>query len=319
MKCNCAPLIKAIDAYIAKEDGDLAAALAEAGFIDPDATVAEINALEEKVAAALTAETDYLLEALKDTIDLEVFVKEVWPKLKADDAVAQDLFDIFWAELEGYMKPLASGYIAQTDGELTVETVSKRTTAWVKSWSQELADLMKLDGHTMIETILLKGVEEGQSVAEVTQAILDSGIRNEYFRARRVAVTETLRAHSAAAQEAMMQSPAVEEKEWKHTGAYRNAPRQNHVAMNGQRVGKGDTFTLEGADGKTYHPAYPRDSILPAGESVNCHCISQPIVSEEALGLPIEERRRLQAEAIAAMDDDWEKELDAQNKAASGL
>jgi len=52
---------------------------------------------------------------------------------------------------------------------------------------------------------------------------------------------------------------------------------------------------------------------------VNCHCISQPIVSEEALGLPIEERRRLQAEAIAEMDDEWEKELDAKNKAASGL
>lgn len=319
MRCNCGPLIKAIDAYIAKADDDLADALADAGFIDPDGTLAEINTLEEKVAAALTAETDYLLAALKETIDLEAFVKDVWPALKAGDAVAQDLFDIFWEEFEGYMKPLASEYIAQTDGELTVEVVSKRTTAWVQSWSRELADLMKLDGHTMIENIMVKGMEEGQSVAEVTQAILDSGIRDEYFQARRVAVTETLRAHSVAAQEAMMQSPAVEEKEWKHTGAYRNAPRQNHVAMNGQRVPKGEPFTLEGADGKTYHPAYPRDIILPAGESVNCHCISQPIVSEDALGLPIEERRRLQAEAIAAMDDDWEKELDAQNKAASGL
>lgn len=116
-----------------------------------------------------------------------------------------------------------------------------------------------------------------------------------------------------------MQSPSVEEKEWKHTGAYRNQPRRNHVSMSGQRVPKGEPFVLEGADGNTYYPAYPRDSILPPGESVNCHCISQPIVSEEALGLPIEERRRLQAEAIAEMDDEWEKELDAKNKAASGL
>ena len=60
MRCNCGPLIKAIDAYIAKADDDLADALADAGFIDPDGTPAEINTLEEKVAAALTAETDYL-------------------------------------------------------------------------------------------------------------------------------------------------------------------------------------------------------------------------------------------------------------------
>ena len=105
-----------------------------------------------------------------------------------------------------------------------------------------------------------------------------------------------------------MQSPAVEEKEWKHTGSYRNTPRQNHVDMNGQRVPKGDTYTLIGADGRTYHPAYPRDSILPAGESINCKCISQAIVSEAVLGLSIEERRKLQAEAVAEMDEAWEAE-----------
>ena len=57
----------------------------------------------------------------------------------------------------------------------------------------------------------------------------------------------------------------------------------------------------------------------PPEESINCHCISQPVVSEETLGLPLEERQRLQQEAIDAMDDEWEKELDAQNKAKAGI
>ena len=319
MKCNCGGLIKAIDAYIAKADGDLSDALEAAGFLDPDGTMAEIVSIEERVAAVLTLETDYILEALKDTIDLEAFVRDVWPKLKASDTSAQDLFEIFREEFEGYMTPLASEYIAQTDAELVVETVSKHTTNWIKVWSQELASLMQLDGHTMIENILSQAMEEGQSVAEVTQSILDSGIRNEYFRARRVAVTETLRAHSVASQEAMMQSPAVQEKEWRHTGSYRNAPRQNHVDMNGKHVPKGDTFTLDGADGKTYYPSYPRDTILPPGESVNCHCIAQAIADEDVLGLPVEERRRLQDLAVAEMDDEWEKKLDDKNKEASGL
>ena len=178
---------------------------------------------------------------------------------------------------------------------------------------------MKLDSETQIENILTTAIAEGSSVAEVTQAIIDSGIRDEYYRARRTSVTEMLRVHSVAQQEALMQSPSVEEKAWVHTGSYKNTPRQNPVDMNGVRVPKSETFTLIGADGVTYYPMYPRDSILPPGESVNCHCLVQPIVSEDVLGLPLEERQKLQAEALAAMDDSWEAELDATNRAADGI
>lgn len=104
-----------------------------------------------------------------------------------------------------------------------------------------------------------------------------------------------------------MHSPAVEEKEWRHIGAYRTEPRRNHVDMDGQRVKKSEKFTLEGADGNTYYPEYPRDSILPPGESVNCHCISQGIVSAAVLGIPVEERRKRQAAALAEMDGEWEQ------------
>jgi hypothetical protein len=45
----------------------------------------------------------------------------------------------------------------------------------------------------------------------------------------------------------------------------------------------------------------------------------QPVVSEEVLGLSLEERQALQAQAIAEDDGEWEKELDAQNKARAGI
>mgnify|MGYP000747935359 FL=1 len=140
-----------------------------------------------------------------------------------------------------------------------------------------------------------------------------------HYRARRVAVTEILGAHSVAQQEAFMQSPAVESKGWLHTGNYRNEPRQNHIDMDGQIVAKDQPFELIGADGIVYHPMYPRDVILPAGERINCHCIQQPIVSEDILGLPLEERKKLQQQAIDDMDDEWEAELDARNKAKAGI
>lgn len=89
--------------------------------------------------------------------------------------------------------------------------------------------------------------------------------------------------------------------------------------MDGVRVPKGQPFTLIGADGNTYYPMTPRDVCLPPRESVNCHCLLQPVVSEEVLGLSLEERQALQAQAIAEDDGEWEKELDAQNKARAGI
>ena len=319
MPCHCEGLIKAIDAYLAKEDDELELALEAAGDVDAPETIEHITSLEDGIAVVLISETDYILDSLKDRVDLEEYFSEVWPAIKKNNPTADKLFDLFWEDFSGYMKPLASKYIAATDAELTVRAVSQRTTAWAKQWSKDLSELMQLESHTQVEKILTTAMDEGQSVAEVTQALMDSGIRNEYVRARKTALTETLRAHSVANQEAMMQSPAVVEKEWRHSGAYRNEPRINHVAMQGQRVSKEAAYVLQGADGGVYYPLYPRDPSLPAGESINCHCISQPIVSEEILGLPIEERRLLQEEALAAMDDAWEEELYLKNKALAGL
>ncbi|WP_304584063.1 phage minor head protein [Acutalibacter muris] len=319
MPCHCEGLIKAIDAYLAKEDDELELALEAAGYVDAPETIEHITSLEDGIAVVLISETDYILDSLKDRIDLKEYFSEVWPAIKKNNPTADKLFNLFWEDFSGYMKPLASKYIAATDAELTVQAVSQRTTAWTKQWSKDLSELMQLESHTQVEKILTTAMDEGQSVAEVTQALMDSGIRNEYVRARKTALTETLRAHSVANQEAMMQSPAVVEKEWRHSGAYRNEPRINHVAMQGQRVSKEAAYVLQGADGGVYYPLYPRDPSLPAGESINCHCISQPIVSEEILGLPIEERRLLQEEALAAMDDAWEEELYLKNKALAGL
>lgn len=319
MCLECKPLIKAIDAYIQKADDSLADALGAESYVKPKKTLKYAQDIEDGVAEALTEETDYIVAEAEKAVDLETFAEDVWPKVKVNDAVKGKLATVFTESLEKFMPEYVGYYIAQTDKDLKLKQVSKRTTAWVKSWSKDLGDIMQLNSHTEIERILDKGLKNGSSVAEFTRAILDSGIRDEYYKARRVAVTEVLRAHSVAQQEAFMQSPAVSEKAWKHTGEYMNEPRQNHVDMDGQRVPVDEPFELIGADGSTYEPMYPRDIILPPEESINCHCICQPVVNEEILGLPLEERQRLQQEAIDEMDDEWEKELDAKNKAKAGI
>lgn len=319
MCMQCGPLIKAIDAYLAKADGDLADALEEEGYVEPQATIGYMQSIEDDVAEALIDETDYFVAEVEKAADLETFAEDIWPKVKLSDALKAKIATIFSESLAEFMPEFIGYYIAQTDRSLKLEVVSKRTTAWVKSWSEQLGEIMQLNSHKEIEAILTKGLQDGTGIASFTREILESGIRDEYYKARRVALTEVLGAHSVAQQEAFMQSPAVAEKAWKHTGAYRNEPRQNHVDMDGQRVAKDAPFTLTGIKGGTFEPMYPRDVILPPEERINCHCICQPVVSEDILGLSLEERQRLQQEAIDKMDDEWERELDARNKARAGI
>ena len=305
---KCAALIKAIDAYIAKVDGDLENALEAAGFADCADTVAEISSLEHMLARALTAQSQRTLARLQESVDLAEF-SEGWSGFAAADTTDKALAGLFYASFTANMPKLATSYIKQIDPALTVATIGKRTTAWAQEWSAELGRLMKDTTNGMVGRMLANHLFYGGTVASLTRALQESGIRDEYKRARAAALTETLRVHSVAQQEAITQNPAVEDKMWKHTGGHRNKPRENHVDMDGDVVRKDQPFTLEGADGNVYHPMYPRDSILPAGESVNCHCIHQGIVNEDVLGLSLEERQELQRRAIDEDDGVWERRL----------
>ena len=315
---TCQALIKAIDAYIAKQDDDLSDELEDAGYVDPKKTVEDAEDIEEQLADALNMDTDIIAEQLEQADSLDEFVENTWEIYREASALADDIQDVVQNGLSAAIPRLASKYIKTTDKSLVVTALRQRTTDWISSWSPELGKLMKLTSHDGIQDILTDAMKAGKSVADVTRQLMDSGIRSNYTRARMTALTEMLTVHSVANQEAYMQSPAVEGKEWRHTGSRRNKPRPNHVDMDGQVVPKDEPFDLTGRDGGSYKPMYPRDTKLPAGERINCHCITSPVVSEDILGLPLSERKRLQAEAVANDDRRWAEELDEQNRARSG-
>ena len=320
MKCSCfSPLLKAINAYLQKADDDLEDELAAAGFADTDRTMNAIRSMEDEVAAALVAETQLFVAAAGEALDLQAFANDIWPGVRLNDQLAKKLTEIFKKRFTELMPGLVETYLQRTDTMLDVPRISKITTGWIETWSAKLGDMMQLNSHTELENILTEGLRNGDGIAVFTRKILDSGIRDEYYKARRVSVTEVLRAHNVAHQEAFMQSPSVIEKIWRHSGEYRITPRENHVAMDGTKVGKAERFTLEGLDGNTYYPMYPVDPDLPAGESINCHCICEPIVDPEILGMSLEDRQALQQKIIDEMDDEWEKELDARNRAKAGI
>lgn len=311
--CNCVPLLEAIERYLQKADDDLADTLGAEGYLLPELTVEDINAIEDELAEILEEQRSELLWQIEHH-GIQAALDGVLPDFLADERVAA----LFAEKLESIMSELIDAYIKSIDKELVFNTFTDRTTDWIRSWSEELGQIMQLSSHDDMENILTSALEEGKSVADVTDQLMDSYTFSRK-RARRTAITELLTAHSAAAHEAYRQSPAVEGKMWRHTGAHKNTPRLNHMAIDGQTVPKDKPFELIGADGSPHSPMYPRDPILPPAERVNCHCITQPVVDESILGMSLEERRRLQQEAIDADNGEWEKELDARNKARAGI
>lgn len=304
------PLINVIDKYIAKADDDIADTLEADGRVLPKESVKTMSTMEAGIASALVAETDYFIKAIKRKKSI-AGIMAAMEEIKEADAYCDEIAVTVSHQFKKFMPKLVAKYVANVDGGLKITSMTKSTVAWIDRWSKELADIMKLNGYKQIDTILRRGLENGESVADVARAIMDSGIRNEYYRARMTAVTEMLRAHNVAKHEAAIQNPSIIGKKWRHTGYYKNTPRENHIEMDGQTVPKNEPFTLVGADGEIYYPMFPVDSILPAGEAINCHCIAEDVIDQNILGLSVEERQKLRDEALADMDEEWERGLDA--------
>lgn len=315
---DCSKLLDSINAYIAKVDDNLSEELANAGYVDAKDSVSNANGLEDDLSNILTDQTSRIVEVLESTTTL-ASAEKILDDFFDDDSSKDEIRKLFSNFYTEHVLGCADSYIRASSGDLAVTQLRKRTSAWIDDWSDELSDLMQLNAEDDIGSKLKASIDEGKSVADFTQELIADGIRNEQYTARRTAVTEMLRCHSVAHDEAMAQDPAVSKKKWTHTGGYKNQPRANHVAMDGQIVDKDKPFKLTGADGVTYYPMYPRDPILPAGESINCKCLSQAIVDEKILGISLEERQKMQQKIIEEDDDLWETELNTKNKAKAGI
>lgn len=284
---NFKPAIEAYERIIKNINDELEGELKGEDFIDPEYTVGETESLTDKIAAALKKHWAWLLAALAGAITIGDFASFVWPEMRVGDTLADEMEIVFASEFRRVTPKLAADYLKRYTAS-PVKLRGIRESAWIKSWSRELAEIMQLGRHDKIERLLLDAVNQNKTIEQLRMAIYDAGIRADFAQARRVALTEMLRAHSYAQQEAMMADKTCVGKRWKHNAS--GQPRYNHIAIDGQIVEKDQPFILPGEDGVTYLPMFPRDTNLPAGESVNCHCTMQPVYAadmpdEQGLGV----------------------------------
>lgn len=264
-------------------------------YIKPDYTIKKIGDLEQIMFTALGSE----MKRVKGDIS-SVKVKDLLNYVKGSFLPSMALIDDLSKEMEKFLNKtileLSNEYMKQFDNDLMIDKLSKSATDHIKGWSVELAALMHGTSAKGLERIFGKGIKEGLSIQKIGQSL-----QNEFLfsreRARRAAITEVLTAHSVAKDEVAIQHPAVTGKEWKHSGGRGIHPRPHHVALDGKKIKVGDKYTINSPKGQ-YKAKYPRDTILPAGERVSCHCTETLITDKKIFGLSREEKQKLQSKII---------------------
>ena len=300
-------LLQAIERYIAKAESDLKEQLEAEGFVAAGVAVEHIGEIEDAVTDAVHDRVDGVLERLQAALGVSNFISDIWPEVSSEEELVEALRKIFEEQFDGLLHQFTKAWLIAENPDFPEvdDRITKPSVDFIQSWSSQLASLMHLTTNSQIEQILLQADEQKQTIEEVAKAIADSGIRECGYRARRVAVTEGLRVEGYAQQEAMVQNPLCYKKKWIHTGEAK-VPRPNHQAIHGQEVFKRETFTLVGKDGKTYHPICPRDTSLPAAESIHCHCRMEAVSDKNAIGMNDEELLELRRKAMDEVDAEWD-------------
>jgi hypothetical protein len=113
-----------------------------------------------------------------------------------------------------------------------------------------------------------------QAVKAVAAVLEDQTL----VRASRIVRTEVGRAFSVAGQERMNQAAKVVDldKVWRRSG--KPHQRVGHALADGQRVPHNEPFEVISKQGEVIRLMFPRDPKAPAGEVINCGCVSVPRV-----------------------------------------
>lgn len=295
-------LLKSLNDYIIKAEEDDEAKLVD---VVPDfpgfhKVPKYVEDYEKKVAKLLRKQRKYFLDGVKSfvskDITLEALLIYLTSNLFAGDEFAEEMEEETSEFLQLTVTGLAIEIMDSIDKDMPFEVLSNQTITWIEEWSADLGKLMKLNSHEALERELKKVIENGGSIQDAELVIKDLP-QFDRKRARTTAITEILTASSVSQAESYRQSPAVEKKQWRHSGSKKNNPREAHVDLDGEEVAVDEMFDVNG-----YTADHPRDTSLPASERVNCHCVLSPIVNKDILGLSKEEKEEIRRQVLAELN-----------------
>lgn len=316
--CCDAEIIECINRIIEKDNDKLYDKLKKMGIAFAAMTVRQISLLEKRIAIAMKKWHKSEKTSLLNSESLFSFLSSHTTESETDAELVQAVSQAVEETCGDVLQASADQYIRQTDDELSVTEISAPTAAAVSEASVQAGTSVLRHVTDEISNIIQEAINNGDSVDDAAKRIFDDRLRDEYYEARRVAQTEMMRTHAYAKYEALQQSPVVNAKRWRHTGAKGAASRENHVNISGQTVPKDQPFTLTGRDGATYHPMLPHDTALPAAEAINCHCILEAVIDKDLKSLPPEQKAQMQRDNIRMLNENY-AEKSGKHKQIAGL
>lgn len=201
-----------------------------------------------------------------DPIDVEtIFAMQFWV-----DETAQLATDLFEDTVTAAVQRLA----------LTFEIDFDLEARWVRDFidarANQLAGGVTQTTYTGIQAALQEGVTAGESIDQLADRIRGLFDQTYASRAETVARTEVISAYNGSTVLTGEQLPddVVAGQEWIATRDGRT--RSAHAAVDGQVVGRGQTFSV-GGDAM----AYPGDPAGAARNTVNCRCAVALLTPDE--------------------------------------
>lgn len=316
--CCDAEILECINRIIEKDNDKLYEKLKKMGIAYAAMTVRQIAELEKRIARAIKKWHKSEKVSLLNSGNLFSFLSSHTTESESDAELVQAVSQAVEETCGEILQSSADQYIRQTDAELSVTEISAPTAAAVSEASVQAGKSVLRHVTDEISNIVQEAINNGDSVDDAAKRIFNGGLRDEYYEARRVAQTEMMRTHAYAKYEALQQSPVVNAKRWRHTGAKGAASRENHVNISGQTVPKDEPFTLIGRDGLTYNPQLPHDNSLPAAEAINCHCILEAVIDKDLKALPPEQKAQMQQDNIRMLNENY-AEKNGKYKQIAGL
>ena len=291
-------LLKSLDKIIKEEEADLEEQLEDIEGLD--VVIDSINKYEKKISKLLRKQKKHYIDGINEYISKDVALKDlinyVMQDLTATDTFMSSMSDTTSEFLEVTIKELCTMLMDTIDKDVQFEVFSQRTVDWIKSWSNELGELMNINTHKALEDLLNTALENGEGIPKIIDTLKDIP-EFDRNRARVTAITEMLTAHSMSQWESYMQSPAVVGKTWKHSGGKGISPRADHTSLDGTTVNVDEAFSVGGEDAQ-----FPRDTGLSAKQRVNCHCTLGPSVDESIIKLSKDEKLKLREEALKELE-----------------
>lgn len=206
----------------------------------------------------------------------QVVVKDVRDALKGFyNDMEVELASIYDDELQPVEMAVAGIIMEEMALPFNFNTFDPLVRDYLKTKKIHWAKEVKESTEKRIKSVLVRGYEEGDSIADIAKEI-KSHTYFSFFRAEKVARTEILASCSHAEELAWAENDDIIGSKWNSFQDGRE--RIAHRLANGQYQPKGKPFLVGGEK-----LMYPRDGSLGASASniINCRCFKTPVFAGE--------------------------------------